>query len=130
MATYAEIAGLFNPDNADAQVLREKIFVAALVKAETIRNETPAPTDAVVQARKRFSQSLVRERVKLETARSLGLATASYENNLFESIYRGVIIANRSADLSQINSATDAQIQSEVNDIIDHLAAQYPDPTV
>lgn len=125
MATYAEIAGLLSPD--DDSGLREKVYVAALVKAEAIRNETDDATQPV-RTRKRYSQNILKSNLDPIEFRSRGAQSAIFQNAIFESVYRAVVIANISFTLAQITGATDSTIQSAVDDAIDHLASSYNDP--
>lgn len=124
MASYEEIYGLLSID--DTSGLREKVSIATLVKADTIRLEIDDGTEPV-RARKRFSQQVLRQNLSLTLVLrgdSSALANASY----FEAVYRQVLIANRANTVNQITGATDAQIQTAVDEAVDHLAATYQDP--
>jgi len=120
MATYSEIATLLAPDGD--QGLRGKIMVSTLIALEAIRQETPAspgnPT-APEQARKRFSQTLLRH---------VSREIPAFDQD-FERVYRAVIIQNAGAPIGNILSASDAAIQTAVNNAVNFFAAQFPDPT-
>lgn len=128
MATYAQISGLLQVGGSSG--LRERVAVATLVAADAIRQEPDNAADASVQQRKRFAQSLFRTQNNslLDLTRDDDAAIAF--NTTFEGIYRAVVIANRSATVTQITGATDTVIQNAVNDAIDLLALSFPDPAV
>ena len=122
---YSEINDLLSVDNASG--LRERVAVATLVAADAIRLEVDDPTSATVQARKRFAQQLF----KISFSSQLIFRrdnTALALQPQFESIYRAVVIGNKDATPAQIASVTDAQIQAKVNDAVDYLARNFPDP--
>lgn len=125
MATYAEIEQLMRLDEPTG--LRNRVAVAALVAADNIRLEPDAPTDATVQARKRYAQSLYRQGfnsnlIFRDDNSSLALQVQ------FESIYRSVLTANKAATVAQITGATDAGIQTAVDDAVTFFATEFPDP--
>ena len=115
MASYAEIADLMKP--AGDQGLRGKIMVATLVAVDAIRLQADDAT-AAVRGRKRFAQALYR--------------FVSAQNEAFhadfERVFRAVLVANKDATLAQIVGASDAAIQTAVNDAITFFAASFPDP--
>ncbi len=98
MATYNELFDLLN--NSE---LRNKISVAVGVSAETIRTElatVPNHTNRLIWSQDAFKnpQRIARE------------------------VMWSVIIANRTATVAQILAATDAAIQTNVDDVVDHFA--------
>ena len=129
MATYTEINDLLKI--SDASGLRNRVAVATMVKADIIRLETDDATQPV-RERKRFSQQIYRQAFAVFSD-----AQQSELNNaplvftpIFEGVYRAVLMANRTSTVANITGATDTQIQNNVNDAVDHLAASYTDPVV
>lgn len=124
MATYTEIDELL--DLNEETGLRRRVAVATLVAADSIRQEVDDGT-ALVRQRKRYAQSIY----KASFVSALyfrpddsHLALA----NIFESVYRSVVIANISASKAQIQGASDSLIQTSVNTALDLLAPNFPDP--
>ena len=98
MATYQELFDLYN--NSE---LLDKVTVAVAVAAETVMNES----DTVTNHTNRF----IWARTAMENPRG--------EANKFMMV---VLAANKSAAKTDIQSATDTQIQNNVNDAIDLMA--------
>jgi len=98
MATYAELRGLFN--NTE---LQNKIEVACIVAAETIRGEDPGTTNhtnRLVWAKQTFNAP----------------------RNMSEKMLMAVLAANKDLTTAAILAATDAAIQTNVNAAVDVFA--------
>jgi hypothetical protein len=98
MATYAELFGLQNDND-----LIEKIVVAVAVAGDTIRTEDVGTAN--------HANRLVWAKAAFEDPRSVGKKTVW-----------AVLAANKSNTTAQITGATDAQIQTAVDDVVDVLA--------
>lgn len=125
MAAYIEVDELLRVD--EPTNLRRRVAVATMVAANAIRLEVDDGT-AAVRARKRFAQQLFRSSVDQASAIN-GTQTAYAFSQLFEAVYRVVLIANIGFTKAQITGATDAAIQNAANAAVTHLASQFPDPT-
>jgi hypothetical protein len=98
MATLAEIWTLVNDP-----ILTQKVTAACLIAADTIRQESGATgnhTNRLKWAKKVMSDPAAQGRAVLP----------------------GVIAANNAFTLAQINSASDAAIQTAVNNVVDIFA--------
>lgn len=98
MATYLELETLRNDS-----VLFARVRVATWVAAETVRNESPSTpnhTERLVWAKDVFSGEQAKAR----------------------QMFFGVIAANKDQTLAQITGATDAAIQTAVDDAVDLFA--------
>ncbi len=124
MATYAELAEFLKV--SDNSGLRQKVAVAALVRADAVRQEVDDGT-AAVRHRKRYAQQIAESRAN---SAFLGREDDGYSTTEIERIYRFVIIANASATVAQIAGASDAQIQTAVDAAFDFVAARFPEPVV
>lgn len=102
MATYSELYQIAN-DGGATSPLRQKIAVACIVAAETIRTENPATT--------------------LHTER-LAWAKAVFRDPLGESLRMtwAVLAQNAGQPLANINGATDGAIQTAVNNAVNVFA--------
>jgi len=135
MATYAEINELM--EVTEPTGLRRRVVVGTLVAANAIRLEVDDGS-APVRQRKRFAQLVLKTIINVSSTAGRNTpdvqreidAAAVASNGVFEAVYRAVLIANIGASKSQITGATDAQIQGAVNDAVDLLAANFPDPKV
>jgi len=135
MATYEEINELL--EVTEPTGLRRRVVVGVLVAANAIRLEVDDGT-APVRARKRFAQLVLKTVITVSSTAGRNTpevqkeidAAAVASSGIFEAIYRAVLIANISSSKSQITGATDTQIQSAVDDAVDLLAANFPDPDV
>lgn len=98
MATYAEL--LVAAENPD---LNNRIRVACIVAAETIRTELPSVTNH---------------------ANRMVWAKAVFANPVSEAqrMLWAVLAQNRTATLSQLTGATDATVQTAVNAAVDVFA--------
>ncbi len=121
MATYTEIAGLLSVD--DTSGLREKVRVATLVKAQAIQAET-GTTQAVME-RKRLAKRLLATR---PNEAAIGRSDAGFVGTDFEAVYRYIVIKNKGLTLARFGSATDADIQTAVDEAVEFLAPAYNDP--
>ena len=92
MATYDELRDLFGNG-----ALRNKVEVACIVAAETVRTEEPP-----VAARLAWAKAAFRS------------PRAASENMLM-----ALLAANKDAEVSAITGATDAQIQAKVDAAVD-----------
>ena len=99
MAKYTELHGLFTGESE----LRNRVQVAVIVAAETIRGEDGA-TD--------------------NHANRLLWAASAFENpgGMANRILMAVLAVNKSATLAQITGATDEALQNNVNAVIDLFA--------
>ena len=98
MATYNELFSLMQNSG-----LRNKIAVAVGVSADGIRTEsdaTPNHANRLIWAKSAFEQPM----------------------HAAEQVLWSVIIANKDASVAQIQGATDAAIQSNVDAVIDLFA--------
>ncbi len=111
MATYAELHAILTDNIAGAQTLREKVFVAGLVAAETIVSvaDTVAPWDQTAGAHD--------QRLKW-VDRFLGSPDA-----VTRELFGIVVAANAGVSQAGILGASDTAIQTNVNESIDSLAA-------
>lgn len=124
MASYAEISELL----AVTEPLRRRVAIASMVAAEQIRVAVDDGTLAMRQ-KKRFAQRLYSTQfIDRLVFRQDNAAFAM--NRDLESIYRAVIISNRSFTVVQIRNATDAAIQTAVDAAVTFLAATFTDPEV
>ena len=126
MASYTEIDELLAIDEPTG--LRRRVAIGTLVSANAIRLETEDPTDAAVQARKRFAQQVFKTVFNSALHLSQQNDTSLAFNGVFEGVYRSVLISNITATKDQITSALDPAIQTAVNAAVDLLAANFPDP--
>ncbi len=125
MADLQEIDSLLQLDEASG--LRRRVAVATMKAAEAIRQD-PDPTTPDERQRKRFAQKILRE--KLGTAHHIRNKSdrALAENELFEGIYRGVLMANDTQTVVQIQGLTDAAIQTAVDNAVDLMAKTFKEP--
>ena len=98
MATYEELRALFAED-----ALRNKIEVAVIVAAETIRTEDAGTTN--------HANRLVWAKQAFATPRDAA-----------EKMLMALLAANKDASASVITSATDAAIQTKVSAAVDLFA--------
>jgi hypothetical protein len=99
MATYEELAGYRT--SPDGDLLRNKVAVAVAIKAQgLIDGGTP-------------------------TAAEIAWADDAIKNpgNKAKEIFNYVVAKNNTATLTQITTATDATLQTNVNDAVDALIA-------
>ena len=99
MATYSELYRLAGEDS----VLRQRVTVACVIAAETIRNELPATTNhanRLIWAAKVFADPVI------ESQRMLWAALA----------------ANAAATVAAIQGVTDANLQTIVNNAVNTFA--------
>ena len=127
MATYTELDSLFNINESSG--LRRRVAIATLIASDKIRLEADDGTSATVRGRKRFSQRINNQLLN-EALFHRGDDSPWAFHPIFESVYRAVVIQNRSATLTQIQGASDVAVQTAVDAAITHLAAGYPDPVV
>lgn len=99
MATYQELFSII--DNRD---LLNKLRVAVLVSADKIRSENPTTPNHAN---------------RLAWAKDFALADPAQEAR---KAYRALLGANNASALSVIEAATDATIQTNVDNIVDVLA--------
>lgn len=99
MATYAELYAIAKT-NSD---LRNKVTVACLIAADTIRSENPATTN--------HDNRLIWAKRALTSPEKVG-----------EEMLPAVLAQNVSATTTQINSASDSTIQTAVNNAINLFA--------
>lgn len=99
MATYAEIYDIATTNSA----LRNKITVACLVAADTIRAENPATAN--------HANRLIWAKRALEHPEEVGAEMTP-----------AVLAQNASATVAAITGATDAAIQTAVNNAVDLFA--------
>lgn len=106
MATYQELRALFNDSD-----LAEKVEVAVAIAANTIAsaNDTAAPFDQAAGAHE--------NRVRWAAAAITGTPTEARR------ILKLVLAKNESATVAQIQNATDALIQGNVDASVDVIAA-------
>lgn len=98
MATYLQLFNFQNDSN-----LQDKIVVAVVVAAETIRTDGSPPSN---------------QAAKLEWAR---LAMANPKTEALRMLW-AVLAVNKDATSEQINNATDAAIQAQVDAAVDLFA--------
>lgn len=98
MATYTDLYNLFS----DAE-LRNKITVAVIVATETVRNEAPATAN--------HANRLLWAKEALTNPSAMG-----------SNMYLAVLAQNKSSTVAQIQNATDAVIQTNVENVIDIFA--------
>lgn len=98
MATYVELFGLLEND-----ALKQKIAIACMVACEAIRNEAGATANH--DARVRWAGEVLR------SPRQMG-----------EQMWRAVLAQNNALTVAQINGASDANIQTAVNNAVDLCA--------
>lgn len=122
MASYTEISGMLSPN--DESGFRAKVVVAAFVRADEVRQATDDGSVAV-REQKRYAQRILKLRPSASFAER---PDRGYAETEIEAIYRAVLIGNKNLSLAQINSATDAQIQTAVDAAFDFIAAGFPDP--
>lgn len=122
MATYLELADFLSPESTSG--LRKKVAVAAFVAADNIRSEVDDGTASAKQ-RKRFAQRILQT---MPNQSYIYRPDGGYALTPIEAIFRAVLIANKGASVAQINNATDAQIQTAVDNAVTFLAADFPDP--
>ena len=122
MATYLELADFLSPESTS--YLRKRVSVAAFVAADAIRQEVDDGS-ASMRQRKRYAQRILGT---FPNQSFVGRPDGGYAATIIEAVYRAVLIANAGATVAQINNATDAQIQTAVNNAISFLAADFPDP--
>lgn len=103
MATYTEIRDLMNDT-----VLRNKVEVACLIAADTIRSETGVTNHT--------------ERLRW--------ASQTWANPLAaaKQMLPAVLAANKDATVANIQGATDTTIQANVDAAVDVFALQIPAP--
>jgi hypothetical protein len=98
MATYLELHAL----NSDSD-MNDRIQVAAVVAAETIRNDQAPPAN---QAARLVWSAKVMQNPVVEAKRMLWAVLAS----------------NKNSSVSQIQASTDAQLQTAVDSVVDLFA--------
>jgi hypothetical protein len=125
MATYKEIDELLAVNEPTG--LRRRVAVGTMVAADAIRLEADSGT-ADSRQRKRFAQTIFRQGwgnpAQLRESDDAVLASSA----VFEAVYRSVLIANISATKAQITGASDAAIQTAVNNAVALLALSFLDP--
>ena len=99
MASYEELYGLFEGSSA----LRNKITVAVVVAAETIRNEDVGTPN---HANRLIWSALAFQNPKGESARMM----------------KAVIASNKDSTIEQITGASDSAIQSKIDTVVDLFA--------
>ena len=124
MATYLEIDELLRVD--EPTNLRRRVAVATMVAGNAIRLEADDGS-ATVRSRKRFAQELFRASVDQASAIN-GTQTAYAFNQMFEAVYRVVLISNIGFTKNQITGASDSAIQNAANAAVDLLATTFRDP--
>lgn len=124
MATYLEIDELLRVD--EPTNLRRRVAVATMVAGNAIRLEVDDGS-ATVRSRKRFAQELFRASVDQASAIN-GTQTAYAFNQMFEAVYRVVLISNIGFTKNQITGASDSAIQNAANAAVDLLATTFRDP--
>lgn len=112
MATYSELFQVIGLEVDGALVLRNKVVAACLIAADTIssgNDDTDPPWDQTAGAHD--------QRVKW--------AEQAYDGieDLYDQVFRAVVAANNGETQSGILGASDSAIQSNVNAVIDTLAA-------
>ena len=98
MASYLELRTLFSDTG-----LRNKVSVAAIVAAETIKNEldtTPNHANRLIWAKQAFANPIA----------------------ISDTLLMALLAANKDATVATIQGATDATIQTAVDNIIDLIA--------
>ena len=98
MATYTELRNLLNDS-----ILRNRVEVACIIAAETIRNEDPAVTNhsnRLIWAKRTFSSP----------------------DGVRQEMLNALLAANSTASVEAIQSSTDAQIQTRVDNAVDVFA--------
>lgn len=98
MATYAELFDLLN----DA-ALRNKVAVAVMIAADTVRQEDPGTTN--------HANRLLWAKDALTNPKTMA-----------QRMYPALLAVNNTLTVAQIQGATDAGIQSTVNNAIDIFA--------
>lgn len=98
MASYVELYGLHNDSE-----LKNRVTVACIVAAEVVMDEDPGTTN---HANRLVWAGLVLANPQLEAKR----------------MFWALLAANKDTNLENIQAATDAQIQSEVNAHVDLFA--------
>jgi primosomal replication protein N len=103
MATYSDLFDIFSGTNPDANALLNKIAIAVIVAAETVRNESPAT---------------VNHANRLAWAKKANQEPQARAREMFSAI----LGQNQAATVSQIVNASDATIQTAVENVIDIFA--------
>lgn len=98
MATYLEIAGLIENDG-----LKQRIAVACIVACEAIRAEAGAVANH--DARVQWAGNVLRD-----------------PRRMAQQMWLAVLAQNNALTLAQITAATDAQLQTAVNNAVDLCA--------
>jgi len=98
MATYMELKALFNHSD-----LQDKVQVACIVAAETIRSEDPGTSN--------HTNRLLWAKAAFEDPRST-------QNEMLMAL----LAANKDASVASITGATDSAIQTKVDDAVDVFA--------
>jgi len=111
MATFAELNAILTDNVAGAQALREKVGVACLIASSVIidGDDTVPPWDQTAGAHDK--------RIKW-----VKLLLGSYEATVRQ-MFGIVIASNAAATQGAILSASDASIQTAINESVDALAS-------
>jgi len=125
MADFSDLDTLFQLDETSG--LRRKVAIATMVAAEGIRQD-PAPSNPDERQRKRFAQTIFKNKLGGGHFKRSQSDQALAENELFESIYRDFLMAHASDTVSVIQNLTDAQIQTAVDNAVDLMAKTFKDP--
>ncbi len=125
MADLQEIDSLLQLDESSG--LRRRVAIATMKEAESIRQD-PAPTSPDDRQRKRFAQKIFKNKLGPSHFTRNQSDKALAENELFEGIYRVVVMANDSLTVAQIQGLSDAAIQTAVSDAVDLMAKTFKDP--
>lgn len=97
MATYADLVGFYG--TTDFDLLRNKVKVAITIKCKAIADDTGASASQQAYAKT-----------------AIGNPQSSADT-----VINYVLAANKDASITQINAATDAAIQTNVDNAIDDL---------
>ena len=127
MASYLELAGLLS--RSEESELRKRVMIAGLVKSNAVEQEvvidplTDAEGSALQVSRQNYARRLLTGVFAEKALFNLADEAELILHRDFEAVYRFVIIANAGNSVAQITGATDAQIQSAVDDAFEFLAA-------
>ena len=116
MATYAELFDIITFNVAGAKELEQKVGVASLITADKIRsgNDDVAPFDQTA--------GMHDKRVKWAAG------TFRQPRGATNEVFGAAVMANSGSTQSQILNATDAQIQSAVDGVVDIFATELGSP--
>ena len=98
-----------------------------MAAAESIRQD-PDPSNAEERQRKRFAKQIFNQRLPTSHFKRNKSDQALAENELFEGIYRAFLMAHSADTVADIQSLTDAQIQTAVDNAVDLMAKTFKDP--